>query len=89
MLKSLKRCSRSHVKRRIMTSLSNWDLRRISAKKQHEKEEKAKKSLTINEFLKPAEGERFYSGGRGRGRAVVQEVDMVVDTLLATWQPIH
>ncbi|XP_030500392.2 RGG repeats nuclear RNA binding protein A [Cannabis sativa] len=33
-----------------------------------EKEEKAKKSLTINEFLKPAEGERFYSGGRGRGR---------------------
>ncbi|KAI3825454.1 hypothetical protein L1987_06943 [Smallanthus sonchifolius] len=37
-----------------------------------DKEEKAKKSLSINEFLKPAEGERFYSsggrGGRGRGR---------------------
>ncbi|KAF8412931.1 hypothetical protein HHK36_000903 [Tetracentron sinense] len=34
-----------------------------------EKEEKAKKSLSINEFLKPAEKERFYSpGGRGRGR---------------------
>jgi len=37
-----------------------------------EKEEKAKKSLSINEFLKPAEGERYYSpggrGGRGRGR---------------------
>ncbi|KAK9273175.1 hypothetical protein L1049_017982 [Liquidambar formosana] len=34
-----------------------------------EKEEKAKKSVSINEFLKPGEGERFYSpGGRGRGR---------------------
>ncbi|KAI3804250.1 hypothetical protein L1987_25651 [Smallanthus sonchifolius] len=34
-----------------------------------EKEERAKKSLSINEFLKPAEGERYYTpGGRGRGR---------------------
>ncbi|KAL4567241.1 hypothetical protein LXL04_022818 [Taraxacum kok-saghyz] len=35
-----------------------------------EREERAKKSLSINEFLKPAEGERYYSpsGGRGRGR---------------------
>ncbi|BAT93532.1 hypothetical protein LR48_Vigan02g274300 [Vigna angularis] len=34
-----------------------------------EKEEKAKKSVSINEFLKPPEGESFYSaGGRGRGR---------------------
>ncbi|KAK9079992.1 hypothetical protein SSX86_001667 [Deinandra increscens subsp. villosa] len=37
-----------------------------------DKEERAKKSLSINEFLKPAEGERYYSpggrGGRGRGR---------------------
>ncbi|KAJ7950769.1 plasminogen activator inhibitor 1 RNA-binding protein-like [Quillaja saponaria] len=34
-----------------------------------EKEERAKKSVSINEFLKPAEGERYYgSGGRGRGR---------------------
>ncbi|XP_018505486.2 RGG repeats nuclear RNA binding protein A [Pyrus x bretschneideri] len=32
-----------------------------------EKEERAKKSVSINEFLKPAEGERYY-GGRGRGR---------------------
>ncbi|XP_068649804.1 RGG repeats nuclear RNA binding protein A-like [Aristolochia californica] len=32
-----------------------------------DKEEKAKKSLSINEFLKPAEGESYY-GGRGRGR---------------------
>lgn len=30
--------------------------------------ERVKKSLSINEFLKPAEGERYYSGGRGRGR---------------------
>ncbi|KAK9055891.1 hypothetical protein SSX86_026978 [Deinandra increscens subsp. villosa] len=34
-----------------------------------EKEERAKKSLSINEFLKPAAGERNYNpGGRGRGR---------------------
>ncbi|XP_022959730.1 RGG repeats nuclear RNA binding protein A-like [Cucurbita moschata] len=34
-----------------------------------DKEERTKKSLSINEFLKPAEGERHYgSGGRGRGR---------------------
>ncbi|GKU88510.1 hypothetical protein SLEP1_g2762 [Rubroshorea leprosula] len=34
-----------------------------------EKEEKAKKSVSINEFLKPAERERLYNpGGRGRGR---------------------
>lgn len=24
--------------------------------------------MSINEFLKPAEGERYYPGGRGRGR---------------------
>ncbi|KAA8522180.1 hypothetical protein F0562_012853 [Nyssa sinensis] len=34
-----------------------------------EREERAKKSVSINEFLKPAEGERHYNpGGRGRGR---------------------
>ncbi|KAL5799011.1 hypothetical protein ACOSQ2_003831 [Xanthoceras sorbifolium] len=34
-----------------------------------EKEEKAKKAVNITEFLKPAEGERYYNpGGRGRGR---------------------
>ncbi|XP_043715162.1 RGG repeats nuclear RNA binding protein A-like [Telopea speciosissima] len=40
-----------------------------------EKEDRAKKSVSINEFLKPTEGERYYSpggrrggrGGRGRG----------------------
>ncbi|KAA8515840.1 hypothetical protein F0562_018549 [Nyssa sinensis] len=34
-----------------------------------EKEEKAKKSVSINKFLTPAEGEKYYApGGRGRGR---------------------
>ncbi|XP_010531668.1 PREDICTED: plasminogen activator inhibitor 1 RNA-binding protein-like [Tarenaya hassleriana] len=34
-----------------------------------DKEEKAKKAVSINEFLKPAEGEGYYPrGGRGRGR---------------------
>lgn len=34
-----------------------------------DKEERAKKSVSINEFLKPADGESYYStGGRGRGR---------------------
>ncbi|KAM3351311.1 hypothetical protein ACQJBY_023357 [Aegilops geniculata] len=36
-------------------------------KESTERDERAKKSLSINEFLKPAEGERYY-GGRGRGR---------------------
>jgi len=38
------------------------------SKKKESAEEKAKKSLSINEFLKPAEGESFYGRGRGRGR---------------------
>ncbi|XVE57585.1 hypothetical protein DITRI_Ditri04bG0101900 [Diplodiscus trichospermus] len=37
-------------------------------RKDADKEEKVKKSVSINEFLKPAEGERFYGPGRGRGR---------------------
>ncbi|KAK2415372.1 Hyaluronan / mRNA binding family [Trifolium repens] len=38
-------------------------------KEAFDKEEKAKKSVSINEFLKPAEGDAYYSsGGRGRGR---------------------
>ncbi|XP_043720277.1 RGG repeats nuclear RNA binding protein A [Telopea speciosissima] len=44
-------------------------------RKEIEKEEKAKKSVSINEFLKPTEGDKHYSpggrrggrGGRGRG----------------------
>ncbi|KAE8661844.1 phospholipase A(1) DAD1 [Hibiscus syriacus] len=37
-------------------------------RKDAEKEERAKKVVSINEFLKPAEGERYYGTGRGRGR---------------------
>ncbi|KAG5389376.1 hypothetical protein IGI04_030917 [Brassica rapa subsp. trilocularis] len=42
-------------------------------KRKDDKEEKAKKAVSINEFLKPAEGENYYGGGgrgggRGRGR---------------------
>ncbi|OWM88338.1 RGG repeats nuclear RNA binding protein A-like [Punica granatum] len=38
-------------------------------RKDADKEDKAKKSLSINDFLKPAEGDRHYSpGSRGRGR---------------------
>ncbi|XP_020874279.1 RGG repeats nuclear RNA binding protein A isoform X3 [Arabidopsis lyrata subsp. lyrata] len=39
-------------------------------KRKDEKEEKAKKAVSINEFLKPAEGENYYRGGGrgGRGR---------------------
>ncbi|XP_009776248.1 RGG repeats nuclear RNA binding protein A-like [Nicotiana tabacum] len=48
----------------IFIKLGPKDKRRESA----EKEEKAKKAVSINEFLKPAEGERYYApGGRGRG----------------------
>ncbi|KAJ7952566.1 RNA binding protein [Quillaja saponaria] len=38
-------------------------------KRKDDKDEKVKKSVSINEFLKPAEGEKYYNpGGRGRGR---------------------
>ncbi|KHG04303.1 hypothetical protein F383_01005 [Gossypium arboreum] len=38
-------------------------------KEAYEKEERAKKSLSINEFLKPVERKRYYNqSGRGRGR---------------------
>ncbi|CAN7046749.1 unnamed protein product [Brassica oleracea var. botrytis] len=44
-------------------------------KHKDDKEEKAKKAVNINEFLKPSEGENYYRGGgrggrggRGRGR---------------------
>uniref|UniRef100_A0A1D1YJE8 Plasminogen activator inhibitor 1 RNA-binding protein n=1 Tax=Anthurium amnicola TaxID=1678845 RepID=A0A1D1YJE8_9ARAE len=33
-----------------------------------DRDERIKKSVSINEFLKPVDGERYYSGGRGRGR---------------------
>ncbi|TVU34464.1 hypothetical protein EJB05_16297 [Eragrostis curvula] len=37
-------------------------------KENADRDERAKKSVSINEFLKPAEGERYYGPGRGRGR---------------------
>ncbi|KAK9018117.1 hypothetical protein V6N11_001100 [Hibiscus sabdariffa] len=37
-------------------------------KEAYEKDERAKKSVSINEFLKPAEGKYHNSSGRGRGR---------------------
>lgn len=40
----------------------------LKKKEKDEKDERTKKSLSINEFLKPAEGERYYNPGRGRGR---------------------
>ncbi|CAL4909830.1 unnamed protein product [Urochloa decumbens] len=41
----------------------------LKKKENAERDERAKKSLSINEFLKPAEGERYYNpSGRGRGR---------------------
>ncbi|KAF4371398.1 hypothetical protein F8388_018769 [Cannabis sativa] len=58
-------------KRKALVTLKTEE-RKGSEKDKHKeaakKEEKAKKSFTINEFPKPAEGERFYSGGHGRGR---------------------
>ncbi|KAL9228818.1 hypothetical protein vseg_004356 [Gypsophila vaccaria] len=43
---------------------SDKDKRRDASEK-----EKVKKSVSINEFLKPADGEKYYSpGGQGRGR---------------------
>ncbi|CAK7356297.1 unnamed protein product [Dovyalis caffra] len=33
-----------------------------------DKDDRAKKAVSINEFLKPAGGERYYNPGRGRGR---------------------
>lgn len=49
----------------IFVKSGSKDKKRESA----EKEEKAKKAVSISEFLKPAEGERYYApGGRGRGR---------------------
>ncbi|KAJ9147657.1 hypothetical protein P3X46_029792 [Hevea brasiliensis] len=38
-------------------------------RKDADKDDRAKKSVSINEFLKPADGEKYYNpGGRGRGR---------------------
>ncbi|KAI6702324.1 hypothetical protein NL676_011460 [Syzygium grande] len=65
-LKSMQQLSSKKENNDIFIKLgSEKDKRKEAA----EKEEKAKKSVSINEFLKPAEGERYYNpGGRGRGR---------------------
>ncbi|XP_047323014.1 RGG repeats nuclear RNA binding protein A-like [Impatiens glandulifera] len=46
---------------------SEKDKRKDATEKEDEKEERAKKSVSINEFLKAAEGEAYYGRGRGRG----------------------
>ncbi|XP_060218993.1 RGG repeats nuclear RNA binding protein A-like [Lycium barbarum] len=62
---SMQQLSKKSSDDEIFIKLGSKDKRRESA----EKEEKAKKAVSINEFLKPAEGERYYApGGRGRGR---------------------
>ncbi|KAF8032700.1 hypothetical protein BT93_D1582 [Corymbia citriodora subsp. variegata] len=65
-LKSMQQLSNKKESNDIFIKLgSEKDKRKEAA----EKEEKAKKSVSINEFLKPAEGERYYNpAGRGRGR---------------------
>ncbi|KAK4746528.1 hypothetical protein SAY87_012840 [Trapa incisa] len=65
-LKSMQQLSSKKGNDEIFIKLGSEKDKRKDA---YEKEEKSKKSVSINEFLKPAEGERYYSpGGRGRGR---------------------
>ncbi|KAK4769760.1 hypothetical protein SAY87_030292 [Trapa incisa] len=65
-LKSMQQLSNKKSNNEIFIKLGSEKDKRKDA---YEKEEKSKKSVSINEFLKPAEGERYYSpGGRGRGR---------------------
>ena len=55
----------------LSSKKSNDDLQVVAASpagSADDKEERVKKSVSINEFLKPAEGERYYGPGRGRGR---------------------
>ncbi|KAK8478643.1 hypothetical protein V6N13_027947 [Hibiscus sabdariffa] len=56
-------------------------------RKDAEKEEKVKKSVSINEFLKPAEGERYYGPGRGRGRGRVPRGGYVGNTTSSVSAP--
>ncbi|GAB4830306.1 hypothetical protein Ancab_019944 [Ancistrocladus abbreviatus] len=55
----------------IFIKLQQSDKEKLKKKESLDKEDKARKSVSINEFLKPADGEeQAYrrSGGRGRGR---------------------
>ncbi|KAL9248546.1 RGG repeats nuclear RNA binding protein A-like protein [Drosera capensis] len=65
-LESMKQLSNKKDNNTIFVKLcSDKDKRKETS----EKDERAKKSVSINEFLKPVEGERNYNtGGRGRGR---------------------
>ncbi|KAL6580081.1 hypothetical protein OROMI_008105 [Orobanche minor] len=59
----------SKKKEEIFVKLrSEKDKRKDKRKEAAGKEEKAKKALSINEFLKADEGEIYYVPGRGRGR---------------------
>ncbi|KMZ71918.1 hypothetical protein ZOSMA_172G00470 [Zostera marina] len=67
-LKSMKQLSIKKGNDDIFIKLdSDKDLKKQKA----DRDEKARKSVSINEFLKPAEGEKYYNpgsrGGRGRG----------------------
>ncbi|KAK1319304.1 hypothetical protein QJS10_CPB04g01419 [Acorus calamus] len=57
----------------IFIKLSEKD--KLKKKESTEKDEKVRKAMSINEFLKPKDGERYYRGrwrggrgGRGQGR---------------------
>ncbi|KAL2892576.1 RGG repeats nuclear RNA binding protein B [Bienertia sinuspersici] len=63
-LKSMQQLSNKKDDESVFIKLgSDKDKRKEAIEK-----EKVKKSVSINEFLKPAEGERFGGRGRGRGR---------------------
>ncbi|KAJ7298302.1 hypothetical protein O6H91_08G102200 [Diphasiastrum complanatum] len=46
----------------------NLDKEKGKKKEVAEKEDRTKKAVSINEFLKPADGETYYGAGNGRGR---------------------
>jgi plasminogen activator inhibitor 1 RNA-binding protein len=65
-LKSMQPLSNKKENDEVFIKLGS-DKDALKKKENAERDERAKKSVSINEFLKPAEGERYY-GGRGRGR---------------------
>ncbi|KAH0868351.1 LOW QUALITY PROTEIN: hypothetical protein HID58_075373, partial [Brassica napus] len=69
-LKCLNQCKNSQTRRSLDEIFIK--LGSDKDKRKDDKEEKAKKAVNINEFLKPGEGENYYRGGgrggRGRGR---------------------
>ncbi|KAH0877215.1 hypothetical protein HID58_064609 [Brassica napus] len=67
-LKCLNQCKNSQTRRSLDEIFIK--LGSDKDKRKDDKEEKAKKAVNINEFLKPGEGENYYRGGGrgGRGR---------------------